>query len=235
MIAELYGKPQQQGAEVLSDGGAKANVRMTRLGQLLTVDWKYNLIMGGLAWSGHIGTLTAGADVGLIVGGGAGTTPDSDKPEMILGVDAGYFLIPMECKVTCDVDIDADADFGSIVLFADRTKAPPTSVSGTPGIITPNNQLDGGGAFPGRWFGGITTDLDDPVMDELLDYEYVAGATDATGGLGLAAKLKMDYQPQFPVLLKGPCSLVVSFGGTAAVNGMIRMVVAAVPVSWFES
>jgi len=209
-------------------------LRMTRIGQLLTADWKYNLAKEGVAWSFHIGTLTTGADVGLITGGGAGTTIDSDEPEMLIGVDAGYYLIPMECRVTCNVDMDADAEYGSIVLFADRTQAPPTSATGTPGVITGNNLLDGGSAFPGRAYGGVTTALTDPLMSELLDYEYLRVSDNGTAGSAAVERLKMMYDAQIPRLLAGPCEICMCYGGTAAVTGMASIVVAAVPTSWFS-
>ena len=213
---------------------------LTKVGQLFTADWRYKLAAAGLVYSAHIGTLSAGADVGLIVGGGNGTTVDSDQPEMILGVDNG-FLIPISLRVMCDMDADADGEYGEIIFFADRTQAPPTSATGTPGTVTPNNLLDGAGAFSGRCFGGVTTDLTDPVMSEFIDGEYVnvaefvsnGTATNLTNGVG--QRLKLVYEPLMPKLLAGPCSLVVCFGGTAAVNGMIAIEFAHVPAGWFPT
>lgn len=231
MITDIKGK-----IEALTPGGQgdQDNIRMTRLGQLLTADWKTNLALAGKAYSLHIGTLTTGADVGLITGGGAGTTIDSDQPEVIIGVDVGYFLIPLEIRVACNVDMDANAEYGSILLFADRSQAPPTSATGTPGIVTANNLLDGGAGFPGRAFGGVTTDITDTVMTELLDYEYLVGSDNGTAANLVSNRLKMLYQPQVPSLIAGPCSLVVCYGGTAAVAGMVSAIVAAVPTNWLE-
>ena len=222
-----------------SVGGAGdlTEVQQSVLGELFTMDWKNRLAAAGLVYSAHIGTLTAGADVGLIVGGGNGTTVDSDQPELIIGVDSG-FLVPIEIKVICDVDMDANDEYGEILIFADRTQAPPTSATGTPGVVTPNNKLDGGAAFGGRVFGGITTDITDPVMSELLDLEYVNAAEFVSNGSatnltnGIVQRLKLHYKPEIPPMLAGPCSLVICFGGTAAVNGMIVAEFAHIPATY---
>lgn len=208
------------------------NLQMTKMGQLFTAGWQYKLVAQGLVYSAHIGTLTAGADVGLITGGGAGTTVDSDQPELIVGVDSG-FLVPIEVQVMCNVDCDADAEYGEIILFADRTQAPPTTAAGTPGIVTPNNLLDGGPAFSGRCYGGVTTDITDPLMSEFIDGEYFRTSDNGAAASALPERLKLSHIPAYPRILAGPCSLVVCFGGTAAVTGMISVVFAAIPASWF--
>ena len=238
MISDIKAKVAQVSPAVIGEGDLD-HPRMSKLGALWIADWKAQLVAAGLVYSVHIGTLTAGADVGLIVGGGNGTTVDSDQPELIAGVDAGYYLIPLELHAICDMDVDADGEYGEILFFADRSQAPPTTASGTPGVVTPNNQLDGGAAFPGRCFGGVTTDITDPVMSEFIDLVYVntsefvsnGSATNLTNGI--AHSLRMDWVANKPKILAGPCGLVVCFGGTAAVNGMINLELACVPTSYF--
>lgn len=225
----------------LSPGVSTANdfdyLRMTKLGALYTADWWTQLVLAGKAYSAHIGTLSAGADVGFIVGGGNGTTVDSDQPEMIISVGTGYYLIPKRITVICDVDIDANDEYGEIVVFADRTQN-YTTATGTPGAITPNNLLDGAAAFPGYCAGGITTDITDPVMSEFIDMEYVNAAEFVSNGTatnltnGIVYKLKLDRNFEGPRYLAGPATIVICFGGTAAVNGMINAEFACIPSEW---
>ena len=231
MALNLKANVEQLSPSVRAEGAA--DLAISQIGQLFTADWKYRLVAAGYVYSAHIGTLTTGADVGLITGGGAGTTLDSDQPEMIFGVDSGYVLIPISIRVACNVDMDADGEYGEIVAFADRTQAPPTTASATPGVVTPNNLLDGGAAFTGRCFGGVTTDITDPLMSELLDFVYLVGSDNGTAGNAVANALRMQYEPTLPHALRGPCSVVVAFGGTAAVTGMISAVFAAVPITAF--
>jgi len=225
---------------VIAGEGDMAYLKMSKIGQLFVADWKTQLVVAGLAYSAHIGTLTTGADVGLIVGGGNGTVVDSDQPELLVGVPTGYYLIPLELHAICDMDVDADGEYGEILFFADRTQAPAaTGLTGTPGAITPNNQLDGGAAFPGYCWGGITTDLTDPVMSEFIDLVYVNTSEFVSNGTatnltnGIVHSLRMDWKANKPKILAGPCSLVVCFGGTAAVSGMINAEFACVPSSYF--
>ena len=235
--AVMQATKSQIETSVLSSSDDK--LRMSLLGQQYVADWRYLLMASGRLWRGHIGTLTAGAAPGLITGGGAGTTIDSDQPEFIIGVGAAYYLIPIEVKVSCVVDLDANAEIGEILLFADRTQAPPAAATGTPGDVVPVNQLDGAGDFPGDAWGGVTTDITDPVMSELLDHvtvsasEFVSNGTATNLTNGIVIPMRMDWKSQHPLLLAGPCSLVMFYGGTAAVTGMASVVVGAVPTSWF--
>ena len=224
---------------VVTGEGDLGFLKMSKLGAQWAWDWQAQLAAAGLCYSAHIGTLTAGADVGLIVGGGNGTTVDTNQPELYIGVDAGYYLIPLELHVIGDMDADANDEYGEILFFADRTQAPPTTATGTPGVVPPNNQLDGGAAFPGRCYGGVTTDLTNPVMSEFIDLQYVNTAEFVSNGTatnltnGIIQNLRMDWYAKRPKILAGPCGLVVCFGGTAAVNGMINLEVACVPTSYF--
>ena len=198
-----------------------------------SADWKHQLAAAGLLYTAtNQASAIGGGDVTLVVGGGNGTTIDSDQPEFIIGVDSGYYLIPIEVDVTGDMDADADGEYGSILVFADRTNAPPTTnASGT--AITPVSLLDGGSAFPGRCWGGSTGDITDPVVSELLGYEYYNTADNGTAASALPQHLVFHKEFGYPRILAGPCQLVICWGGTAAVNGLCSVVVAAVPTSYF--
>ena len=49
--------------------------------------------------------------------------------------------------------------------------------------------------------------------------------------------MQLELQKSFdvPNLLAGPCSLVVGFGGTAAVSGMGSLTFGCVPAEWFPT
>ena len=235
MRSTALGNVKQISPDVIT--GDDKEIQLSSLGELFTVDWQERLARAGLVYSTHVGTLTAGADISMIVGGGNGTTVDSDQPELILGVDAGTFLIPIQVQVVCDVDMDADGEYGEILIFADRTQAPPTTnASGT--SLTPVNLLDGGSAFAGRAWSASTADITDPVMSELLAFEYINVAEFVSNGAatnltnGVSQRLVLNYEPRVPSILAGPCSLVVCYGGTAAVSGMAIAKFAAVPTSY---
>jgi hypothetical protein len=142
----------------------------------------------------------------------------------------GYVLIPLEFQFSGKVDIDADAEVGNVLLFADRTQAPPSTATAT--VLTGNNMLDGGPAFPGRAFHTVTADITDPVLSDLLLFETVRGAEVTAAGESIV-KLSAYFQPEIPHLLDGPCSVVACWGGTAAVTGLAKLIAACVPRSRF--
>ena len=228
MITDIKALVDQFDPSVLSEG-VQDYMRQSKMGQLFTASWKERLLLAGKLWVVTVGTLTGEGDVGKITGGGAGTTIDLDQPETIVGVDSGYFLIPVEVHVAAICDLDADGEHAGIVLAADRSAAPPTSVTGT--IETPLNLLDGGPTFPGRAFSAVTADIANPSNEELLSAAYLnqQAATELNG----PNKLELHYEPNIPDLLAGPCSVTLYWGGTAAVTALARIVFAAVPTSWF--
>ncbi len=210
-----------------STAGNQESPALTKATELITADWKTNLAMEGLVYRVSVGTITGGGDVSPVTGGGAGTTIDQDQPEIAIGVDAGYYLVPLEIIVSGQVDMDADGEEGNIIAVVDRSAGVPTSVTGT--IETPTNQLDGGAAFPGRAFSAITGDITDPTVDEVLDYVNIQGSDNGTAGNLAVTQLRMVYRPEIPNFIAGPCGLYVYWGGTAAVPGIASVLVAAIP------
>ena len=233
-MANIKAKARQVAPEVAGEGDLDY-LKSTKLGALFTADWRQQLIAAGLAWTAHVGALTASADIVPVVGGGAGTAIDSAQPELIIGVDAGYYLIPMEAHVAIYAHGVTDKSIQNIVLFADRTTAPQAVAGASSTACTPLNLLDGApGAFPGRARQAISGDLTvAPIMDELLD--YVCNQSLAATGSATAVGLKMDYVPTAPTIIAGPCQVVLCYGATNAsgASGMGVVKVAVVPASYF--
>lgn len=213
--------------------GTVAGVRQTNVGQLFTADWKEELVLEGRVFTAHVGSLTAGADVGLITGGGAGTTIDSDQPEVIVGVAAGTTLIPIEIVVNVDSDMDADADQMAVLIFADLTQAPPGTATAT--APTVSNFLDAGGVTSvATIHTAVTADITDPVMTQLIDYKRVSVRDNGVAASAHLNGLYLDHKPVVPFLMDGPCSLVVCWGGTVATPGMARVTWAEVPTGRYD-
>lgn len=228
MFSFLRGKAKQRNRELISDDGV-GNLSMTRAQQLFTADWKKELLMAGYVYSfSPIAAAIAGGDetTPQVTGGGAGTVIDSDQPEIIVGCDAGYVMIPLEFHCSAKVDLDADTEVGNILLFADRTQAPPATATAT--TLTANNMLDGGPAFPGRAFHTVTADITDPVLSDLLVFETIREA-EISAVSHVSVKLSAHYEPEIPHLLDGPCSVVACWGGTAAVTALAKLICACVP------
>ena len=233
MITDIKAQVAQVTPVVVGEGDM-GYAKMTKLGAMFSADWRTQLLLAGLVYQARVGTITAGADPVGVVGGGNGTTIDSDQPELVIGVDAGYYLIPIDARVAVQSDCDADAELTEIVLFADRTNAPVTATEAASGTVTtPVNMLDGGAAFPGRCYTGCTADITDPVTSQILDYVTFLLQSVNTTGMVPAPIIRMDYKPDVPTILAGPCQLILCWGGTAASKGIGIVTVAAVPSSYF--
>ncbi len=223
----------------LSAGGKgdDKRVSVSAIGDLFTVDWKIRLMMAGFCYRLTVATFPADSDITQIVGGGAGTTLELEKPEGAIGVGTGYFLIPMEVDIACESDNDAPNDYMRIVTLVDRTAGLPTSVTGV--VETPVNLLDGGAAFPGRAFSAITTDIVDPTIDELLfmrssiaTVELVLNGTATNITVGTQGALSHHWEASVPSAAAGPCGLYFYWGGTVATKGWGTAIVAAVPSAY---
>lgn len=229
-MTAIQGSIQQIGPALGVDGN-DVDVRMTRMQQVFTANWREELLMGGYCYSVSVGGISAGGDAALVTGGGAGTVIDSDQPEVIVSVPSGYYLIPLEFQASAQVDLDADAEVGNILLFADVTQAvAATGVTGTAGTAIP--MLGGGPSSVARIWHTITADITDPIASMVLAYETVRGAEVTAAGESVV-KLSAFYQPMTPPLLVGPCSVVACWGGTAAVTAIATLKWAEVPASRF--
>lgn len=225
----LKGTARQRGATARG-AGEQASGRFSLMDQLLTAGWREELLLAGHCYGVTVGGISAGADVSLVQGGGNGTTIDSDQPELVVGVPAGYYHIPLRCQVSAQVDLDADGEVGNILLFADTTQCvAATGVTGT--AETPVPLLGGGPESIARVWSAITGDITDPVLSHLLAFETIRAMDAGTAASQPTVNFSLNYQPLSPPILKGPCMAVLCWGGTAAVNGLATYEWAEIPNS----
>lgn len=214
--------------------GSLGKLQATKLGQLFTADWKYRLLQAGCCYDVTVGNLAnAGGAPALITGGGGVTTIDSDRPELIVGVTTGWYMIPLVCDVTCSVDLDADAEIAEIIFFADTTQVvDATGITGT--AETPSPLLGGGKASVARAWSAVTADLTDPVSSISLAHRRIRAMDAGTVASQQVADLFLHWEDSLPPVLKGPAQCVVCWGGTAAVPGTATLKWAEIPASWVE-
>lgn len=228
MITDIKAKAQQLSAEAVSDADMMY-LQGTRLGQLFTADWKTKLLLAGRLWRVTVGTIAASQYITWVNGGGGGgSSVDQDRPEFAIDVGTGYFLIPVDIRVACRVDIDADTEYGDIIVTTDRAARISASPTGT--VETPTNLLDGAADFPGLAYSAITTAITDPTVSEILDMETVVAA----GTPVEAQRLKLHFEPVVPTLLAGPCAIYGYWGGSGLTRGLASVVVGVIPASWAE-
>lgn len=225
----LQAVAQQQGVNVQGDGITRA-LRGTRVGQLFTADWKTELVLAGLAFNVSVGDIAAGGDISPITGGGAGTTIDSDQPELAVGTPTGYYHIPLGFHFAGQADLDADVSEANILLFADTAKIIPLPIAASSTVETPANLLGGGQAAVSYAQSAVTTDITDPVCSMILTAKSIQNS-EVTAAGEVPTTINHIWEPSFPILLKGPCSVVGCWGGTKAVVGLCTYYFAEVPIS----
>lgn len=232
--AKLQAVAQQQGAAAVSDG-QKRDLRTTRAGELLTADWRTNLVLSGFAYRVTVGGISAGAAESLITGGGNGTVINTDRPELAVGVAAGVYLIPLgfHCSVRCAMA--STTETGEIMLLADTDKNIPAPVIATSTLEVPANLLGGGKASVARAQSAVnTTDIVDPVASQILVWKTLLNSDNGVAANAVTADLTVDWEPSYLTLLKGPCSVIGVWGGTAATPGACIFDWAEVPIEYFE-
>lgn len=227
--ALLKGYTQQQSPAISGDGQYNA-IRSTRDGVLFTADWKTSLVMQGKCYQVSVGSVAAGGDIAMITGGGAGTTIDSDQPELIVQTPATHFHVPLSCRCAVQADLGAaDLDEANIVLFADTSPAALISTA-TATSEVPENLLGAGAGSISTVFSAVTADITDPASDMILDFSTVQAQEVAADGT-ISTELKLIYEPKFPIFIKGLCAVVLCWGGTAAAPGMATYTWAEIPIS----
>lgn len=163
------------------------------------------------------------------VGGGAGIALDLDQPELIVAVPAGTAIRPFRISVQVQGGaIGTDADETELLIAVDSLGLWKGDGSHTD--VTPSNlrtDLDKGSAC--RVAQAETGDLltvpgyavmaaADPVLD--MELARMVQTMDLGTNAGHTANmLNLVYEPDYPPILVGPCTLFVYFGGTVATVG----------------
>ena len=223
----------QQAYPRVDQDGVQSQIQQSVLGEIFTADWKQRLLRAGFLYRLTVGTITVDVNVARVTGGGDGTFIELEQPEIGIGVPAGYFLIPVEIKIGCQVHLNSDNDDASIIATTDRTQNIP-SLSGITHVAeVPVNMLDGQRSFPGTAISAVETDLTTPVVSEILDYETIKGSAAGTVASLSAIHLKMNYQPLVPSVVAGPCAIYAYWGGQAGVGAIATVVFGCVPSSYY--
>jgi hypothetical protein len=219
----------QQNAPGTSSEGNPVGARGTRDGIAFTATWKQALLLEGRLHQITVGTIAAGGDVTLIVGGGNGTTVDQDQPEFGISVPSGTSLIPVQIDIACQALEDANDEVANIIVYADTAAA--YADDGTVTSETPVNLLDASGVTTvATAFSAATADITDPTVSRILAMESIA-VTGAEAAGFAPVPIVMHYEPEAPHILTGPCAIYGHWGGTGAVSGVASVIWAEVPTA----
>ena len=190
-------------------------------------DWRMDAIRDGRGFHVTVGALTT-----PIVGGGAGTAIVINTPEALISVPDGTSILPIRVDVQCELPTIATAgDVSEIIIGSDKDAAWDTT--GTKVDETAVNMRTTHTATSLCTCASAFTVA--PTVDPAADYEIARAQS--TGSFYTDAEdpplnanfeeLKLLYEPLSPMILDGPCMLLVYWGGTVATTGFAQ-------IEWIE-
>ena len=147
-----------------SPGPVDTDLR-TKLSGLVMTDWRQALISRGFGWMTDVGGGTT-----PIVGGGAGTVFDAQKPELIIDVPTNTTMCVLSASVVLEMPVDAaDGVVAEAEIGFDRTNVSgATANNGT--VETPiNMRSDAVGGCPCSVVSAITTNITAPTVSQIFD------------------------------------------------------------------
>lgn len=182
--------------------GSLPGWRADRTGIGFTATWKQSLILEGKCFHAPFGAMGATDVVALTLGS------DLDQPDFGVSMPNGYALIPLRFVMAVQHDADTAVDDQYLIIMADTGKA--YDASGTVVSVTPVNMVTGlaetsiATAFEDG-SGNITAPTGTLVCLDVA--QQMIGVAQGAGNL------KLDYQPEVPPILCGPCAAYGWGGG----------------------
>jgi len=192
-------------------------------------DWKMDAIADGRGF--HV---TIGSTSTPITGGGEGTTITVNEPEGLISVPDGTSILPIRVDVQCQVPlIAADSNETEIVIGSDKDAAwdtTGTSTEETAVNMRTTHTATSLCSCESAFTGAITTT---PALDYELARAVKVANLYSTNDTSLWADLRCLYEPLSPLILDGPCMLLVYWGGTVATTGFAQIEWLEFPSSYF--
>ncbi len=196
-------------------------------GALATGSWIDSMITQGLGWTVTVGDLSA-----PVSGGGDTAIIDQNKPQLMIGVPAGFVMRPIRVTVDAEVPlIVTDADEAEILIAVDRTQFLPTD--GTFVTEVPlNMRTDIIGGCPLTANSLYSANVTNPTLSIELDRVVtVADIVGAGGTTTTWGNLQLEYEPKRPPYIVGPAIFIIYWGGTVDVSAYAQVQFVAFPSS----
>ena len=186
-------------------------------------DWKMDAIADGRGFLVTVGTFSS-----PVTGGGAGTSVTLNEPEVVISVPDGTSILPIRVDVQCQVPIiAADSEETEIIIGSDKDAAwdaSGTSVEETAINMRTTHTATSLCSCESAFTGAITTS---PALDYELARAVKVANLHLTTDSAMWGELRCLYEPLSPLILDGPCMLLVYWGGTVATTGFAQ-------VEWLE-
>ena len=199
--------------------------------------------IGLLIAAGHGYHVSIGAFTTPIVGGGAVTVIDQDRPEGILSIGANIAMIPVRISVDCEVGlIAADSEVDEILIAVDRLlPAEGLNIAGITLEAAFNMRTDLGsaqGGGPVSAYSAVTANITNPTLGLELARKQNFRDVQGVATTVLGTQFGLVYEPKHPPIIMGNktgAALYIYWGGTVAVSGFAQAHVVAFPQGWAQA
>jgi hypothetical protein len=184
-------------------------------------DWKMESIRDGKGFHVDVGAFST-----PIVGGGAVTIMDADRPELTVNVPELTTIIPIRIDVTIQVPLlAADVDECEILCGIDKDAVIAGGTYTTETPINMNIKHTNTSACTVRSAYTVNATAA-PTLDLELIRSIKVGDVQTTAGVMWTAH-KLLYIPTYPPIVPGPSCLALYWGGTVATSGFAQ-------IEWIE-
>ena len=183
--------------------------------------WRTKALLEGRAFHVDIGAFST-----PIVGGGAVTIIDQDRPEGVISVPTGTTIMPFRIAAQAKLPMIAADNNEAEILVAVDILAAHTPNATAPTVETALKMYLGNGTSKCTCYSASTANCTNPT----LGMELARAHTDAeivSAVNTFWSELSLLYAPKVLPVLVGPCALYMYWGGTVATSGFAQ-------IEWFE-
>ncbi len=215
-MAKIKGQARQTVPQQVNEGG-EVELRLNRSGSLVVETEIDALIKEGRGFQTIVGAFST-----PVTGGGKGTVIDIDQPDLLISIPSGTSIKPFKIDVVIEKPVGvADDDVVEALIAVDQDAAASTATAGTStaGTIYNLNTL-----FSRNSNCAATTqysaDTHDPVLDLELAHFTCIFELFSSASIWESQRF-LRYEPLHPIVINGPASLIVYFGGTVEVQAFV--------------
>lgn len=210
MAATIKGTARQTNSVQRVSEGAEVYMRMLRDGTMSYADFKAVCVMEGVGFHLSVGTFSTGQ-------ANDGTAVDISEPNFLVSVPNGTTILPIRISIQVQGGIPADGQEVEALIAVDQDSAGATLTNMTAGTIYNMNTLYGNSSDCAGYVDS-TNSITDPVLDIELARVVMEFDVDGTN-FSHPSAVDLLYEPEAPVIINGPASLVGYWGGDAAIIG----------------
>lgn len=208
-MTHKYIVADQNSPPVVSDG-VDIKARGTRDAVQFIATWAQALMMEGRVFTAPFSAMGA-TDIVNLAGG-----KTLIQPDFCISVPTGTSLIPLRIVVSAQYDGDFDTDDAFILVMGDTDAAVAFTATDVTEITPMNHITTGGVTSVATVFENATGNITTPTATKIM-LDVTQEQKEAEG----ASEVRLDYEPEIPFIMAGPCAIYGYIGTGADGTGIV--------------